>query len=115
MAERGISRANENRRIRQEALREYLEQRGLLQHVFDLAKKLEDLDQELDAVKVQRLGKVIDTQMKLINKYLPDLKSSEIDLNVNEESTLSEQERIERLSRYLGQKEPSGDRPDITH
>lgn len=72
----GISRANENKRIRQEALREQLSVGGHIQHVIDNAKKLQDLDEELDSLKIQRLKAAADIKMKLINKYLPDLKAS---------------------------------------
>lgn len=108
------STAAENRKIRQEALREQLQSRGLLQHVFVLLEKLQNFDEELDSIEVQRISKVIDTQMRLINKYLPDLKASEIDVTVNDR-TLSERERIERLSQLIGFRDSSADRPSPTH
>ncbi|MEL0255254.1 MAG: hypothetical protein VW930_04835, partial [Burkholderiaceae bacterium] len=40
----GVSRAQANRRMRQESLREYLQERGSLQHLFDLIEKVEALD-----------------------------------------------------------------------
>lgn len=70
--------ATRNRKIRQEALRDYLESRGLVQHVIDLADKIGDETIELDPNMVNRMKVSIDTRLKLINKYLPDLKSTEI-------------------------------------
>jgi len=78
MPAKGISRANENKRIRQEALREQLSNGGHIQHVIENARKLEDLDNDLDALKIQRLRASSEIKLKLINKYLPDLKAVEI-------------------------------------
>ena len=71
--------ARKNRAIRQESLRELLSQQGHEQHVLDLCEKLQDLENEkqLDSVEVQRLKIVIDTKIKLMNKYIPDLKAIE--------------------------------------
>jgi len=74
----GVSRAQQNRRIRQEALREQLANGGHLQHVIDLASKLADLDTNLEPNEVQRLKAAIDAKMKLVNKYLPELKATEL-------------------------------------
>lgn len=68
---------NKNRRIRQEALREQLQQQGHLQHVVELLEKIKDED-DIDNDKLSRYKVVIDTKLKLLNKYLPDLKSTEI-------------------------------------
>ena len=62
------------RRVRQAALREQLENGGHLQHVLDLCEKLEN-DPD---ISVPAISKVIDTKMRLIGKYLPDLKSMEL-------------------------------------
>jgi hypothetical protein len=70
--------ANKNRRIRQDALREQLANQGHVQHVIDITDKLSELDNELDSGKVQRLKAAADIKLKLINKYLPDLKATEI-------------------------------------
>lgn len=74
----GESRATANRRVRQEALRESLAARGLVQHVLDITDKLSNYENDLDSLMVQRLKAAADLQIKLINKYLPDLKSTEI-------------------------------------
>ena len=78
MAKSGESRAEANRRIRQEALREQLAAKGLIQHVLEISDKLADLDEELDSNQVNRLKSSADIKAKLINKYLPDLKAMEL-------------------------------------
>lgn len=78
MSERGISAADKNRRIRQEALREQLANKGLAQQVLEISEKLNDLDEELDANKIARLKAAADLKLKLVNKYLPDLKQTEL-------------------------------------
>ncbi len=75
---KGESRANANRAIRQEALRESLEAGGHIQHVLEICKDLDDLTVEMDSTAVQRKRAVIDTKLKLIGKYLPDTKSVEL-------------------------------------
>jgi hypothetical protein len=68
---------NKNRRIRQEALREQLAAQGHEQHVLELTAKLADESKDLDANMTNRLRIVIDTKLKLIDKYLPSLKAVE--------------------------------------
>lgn len=72
------TRAAKNRRIRQEALREQLSSQGHVQHIIDLVKKIGDEAGEIDKPMIDRYKIVIDTKLKLINKYLPDLKATEI-------------------------------------
>jgi hypothetical protein len=67
-----------SRAIRQEALRESLEAGGHIQHVLDICRDLNDLSIEMDSTAVQRKRAVIDTKMKIIGKYLPDIKSVEL-------------------------------------
>lgn len=51
-----------------------LEAGGHVQHVLDLCTKIEqNPDGPINALKV-----VIDTKLKLINKFLPDMKSVEL-------------------------------------
>ena len=78
MARKGESRAQANKAIRQEALREQLANQGHLQHVSEIAKKLIDLDEDIDSLQVTRLKSAADIKLKLINKYLPDLRSMEL-------------------------------------
>jgi len=72
------TRAQENRAIRQEALREQLAGQGHVQHVVDIATKLCDLDSHLDHLAVTRLKSAADIKMKLIGKYIGDVKAVEI-------------------------------------
>lgn len=74
----GSNRAEANRAIRQEALREQLANKGLVQQVIEVADKLAKLDEEMDAIKVARLRAANDARLALIKKYLPDLKQTEL-------------------------------------
>ena len=67
--------ANKNRAIRQQALREQLSKQGHVQHVIDIAEKLTDLENALDSTQVQRLKSAAEIKLKLIGKYLPELKA----------------------------------------
>lgn len=73
-----MTRAQSNRAIRQEALREQLTAGGHLQHVVDLAKQLAELDGKLDSTEVARLKAAAEIKLKLIGKFLPDVKSVEV-------------------------------------
>jgi len=73
----GVSRAAENKRIRQEALRDQLASQKHVEKVVDSIGKLEDLNTELEPNNANRLKAAIDSRLKLINKYLPDLKATE--------------------------------------
>ena len=74
----GATNAAKNRTIRQEALREQLSAQGHVQHIVDILNKLSDESQEIDPNMVGRYKVTVDTKLKLINKYLPDLKSTEL-------------------------------------
>ena len=75
MARSGESRAQANKRLRQDALRESLAKRGLVQDVLEKVEKIQDLRQDLDAHELNRLRTACDKQLALINKYLPDVKA----------------------------------------
>lgn len=83
MAGKGVTRAQENKAIRQEALRDQLSNQGHLQHIVELHKELHDLATDLDPVQVQRLRAVLDSKHKLLDKYLPTEKPSEIVASVD--------------------------------
>lgn len=80
--------ATRNRKAKQEALRDYLEGRGLVQHIFELLEKIEDESTDIDANLLARYKTGIDTRLKLVNKYLPDLKHSEVDHGIQEDNPL---------------------------
>jgi len=69
-----------NRKIRQDTLREYMQQRGSTQYLFDLIEKIEGLDPESDSFNgdLSKYKAAAELRYKLIGKYLPDLKSQEI-------------------------------------
>ena len=73
----GTTAANKNRAIRQEALREQLSNQGHVQHVVEMLNEIKDLQRDLDSNDLARYKVAIDTKLKLIGKYLPDLKSVE--------------------------------------
>jgi len=78
------TRANQNRKIRQEALREQLAEQCRMQHLFDNLKKIEQLDpnspsfrNELDKYKEANAQRI-----KLMGYYLPALKQTEIKASI---------------------------------
>ena len=73
----GTTAANTNRSVRKEALREQLSAQGPVQHVVDILDEIKDLRKDLDQQDLARYKVVLDTKLKLISKYLPDLKSVE--------------------------------------
>ena len=85
----GSSRATENKRIRQDALREYIQERGSVQYLFDLIEKAEQLDPsdpDFDK-KLAQMKVVFDQRQKMLDKYMPALKASEISLDANIKAT----------------------------
>lgn len=74
----GVSAANRNKKIRQEALREQLSNYGLVQQVLEISEKIGDLSQDFEKDKIDRLKIAADLKMKLVAKYLPDLKQTEL-------------------------------------
>lgn len=78
MSKDGITRAQANRAIRQEALRAQLENQGHIQHVSDLVDKIKNPDEVIDDHMLGRYKIAIDAKLRLVNKYLPDLKATEV-------------------------------------
>lgn len=86
------TRAQENRAIRQDSLREQLSQQKHIEKVVDNIGEIEKLDffqkgdnNEIDyklcqanKFRLDALKTANEQRLKLINKYLPDLKSTEI-------------------------------------
>jgi adenylosuccinate synthase len=76
---KGVGRANANKMIRQEALRQQLAAQGHLQHIIDLHSQLLDFkDDDMDAGKVQRIKIVMESKHKFVDKYLPTPKQIEL-------------------------------------
>lgn len=79
MAGSGESRANANRRIRQDALREQLAEQCRLQHIIDNIEKMENLaGVQIDSGDMLRIKTANEQRLKLLDKYLPSLKSVEM-------------------------------------
>ncbi len=78
--------AAKNKRIRQEAMREKLAAGGLVQQVLETAKKLHDGHLTLESSQIQALKAAAELRLKLVGKYLPDLKAIEIEGNVSNDS-----------------------------
>ena len=94
----GVVRREENRKIRQDALREQLSNKGLIQKVLDTVDKLEDPNIELDSTMVSRMSRATDARLRLISKYLPDLKATEhTDNSITSLSSLLQQ--VAQMSR----------------
>ena len=88
------TRANQNRKIRQDALREQLSNQKLVEKVIDSIKEIDELAsinikdyssaEEYNADVVAAKDKAnlikisIDSRMRLVSKYLPDLMSTDI-------------------------------------
>lgn len=89
MSGRGLSAADRNKKIRQEALRDQLSNQKLVEQVVDIAKKIGDLSYDLEKDKIDRLKIAADLNMKLVAKYLPDLRQSDIDIGVQEDNPLA--------------------------
>ena len=97
MPANGLSRADENRQIRQEALREQLANKGLIQKVIETTKELDGLSQD-ETWKVPQMKAAMDARLKLVSKYLPDLKAVEhTDNSITSLSSLLQQ--VAQMSR----------------
>ena len=68
---------NRNKAVRQEALREQLQAQGHVQYIVENITKIEDLTADIDHNEAQRLKAATELRLKLVNKYLPDLKAVE--------------------------------------
>ncbi len=104
MAGDSATAKNKNRRIRQEALREQLSAQGHEQHIIDLLTKLMDEATEYDSVMIKRFEVVINTKLKLMNKYIPDLKSTELtgEIQISDMTEMQIEDRIKALQIELG-------------
>jgi hypothetical protein len=67
-----------NRAARQEEMRNKIEASGYETHVHEVVKKLLDPTLEFDSIEVQRMKSAADLSIKMMSKFMPDLKSTEI-------------------------------------
>ena len=72
------TRAQLNRALRQAEMRSKIEASGYESHVHEVVKKLLDPEQEFDSIEVQRMKSAADLSIKMMAKFMPDLKSTEI-------------------------------------
>jgi predicted transcriptional regulator len=72
--------AQKNRAIRQEALRQWLSEKCTAQHLVENIRKIEELDPIADSFtnELNQLKVANEQRLKVLSKYLPDLKSAEI-------------------------------------
>jgi hypothetical protein len=70
--------AQKNKATRQEALRAQLAEQCRVQHILGNIEKLEDLDTQMDSNEISRIKGANEQRIKLLGKYLPDLKATEI-------------------------------------
>ena len=77
-SERGLTHKDRNRRIRKDALREQLSQKGLIQQTIEISRKLADRRIKMTRETAFRLKAAADIKLKLINKYLGDEKTIEL-------------------------------------
>lgn len=76
------TRGQSNRRVRQEALRQWLSEKCTAQHLIDNLEKIEGLDPASE-VFVNELNKykvANDQRLKVMNKYIPDLKQADLEV-----------------------------------
>lgn len=66
-----------NRQVRQEAIREQLANQQHLIHIVELLQRIADPNDEVANEMLPRWKVVIESKLKLVNKYLPDLKAIE--------------------------------------
>jgi len=112
MPSSGVTRKNENQRIRQENLRKQLAGQGHVQHLVDIANKLRDLDpkNELDSLAIQRLRGAADIHKGLVDKYLPTLKQvdSKVDMTIADVSDSELDARLDQIIAALPKSGVSG-------
>ena len=74
------TRAQKVRAVKQDELRAYIGERNRLEHLFDNIEKIEQLNPETDQYfdkKLQQLKVANEQRIRLLNKYLPDMKEEQ--------------------------------------
>jgi hypothetical protein len=66
------------RAMRQEQLRTYLSEKCRLEHVIDNIIKMEKEGASMESNELNAIKYATDARLKLINKYLPELKATEM-------------------------------------
>jgi len=95
------TKANINRRVRQDQLREWLSKKCTAQHLVDNLEKIEDLDPKAETFcnNLAKYKVANDQRLKILNKYLPDLKSEEVfdGLKIDKEVEEISDERLQAI------------------
>lgn len=75
-----------NRKLRQDNLREWLSEKCTAQHLVDNLIKIEELDETEETFQnsLNKLKVANEQRLKILNKYLPDLKSTELSMDNGE-------------------------------
>lgn len=109
MPSSGVTRANENRRLRQEALRDQLAAQGHEQHINEIIKKFKDPEEKIDADMFARLKEAGNKHLALLSKYLPDLKQTDSNINMDARVTDATDDEIDaRLAHYFAKATEGG-------
>ena len=72
--------AAKNRKVRQDALREMLSKKCTVEQVLNNVMKMETQGASMEGQELTALKYATDARLKLINKYLPELKASELSM-----------------------------------
>lgn len=103
------------RRNRQETLREYLSKQQLAHKVIKTCDELSDKDKKIEPEMVHRMKIAMDGRLKLINKYLPDLKFVEYNDGAEDESREQLEDRLKQLLSGGSGGNPEPDPADRVH
>lgn len=70
------------------------ETKGLLQKVIDTVEEIADLGKTMDQHELNRLKTANEQRLKMVNKYLPDLKAVEISGDEDSPLMITKVERV---------------------
>jgi len=107
------TRAQQNRFIRQEALRDQLEGQGHVQYLVEISEKLRELDAEsgkgLETLDIVRLKAAAEIHKGLVDKYLPSLKQSDSTITMDARVSDATDDEIDaRLAAHFAKAGESG-------
>ena len=103
------TRAQQNRFIRQEALREQLSAYKHEEKLVEIIEKLSEPSQEIDAEMVTRLRIAADKHLDLLHKYLPNLKQTDSTITMDARVSDATDDEIDaRLAAHFAKTGESG-------
>lgn len=100
-----MTTAAERKRVREEERREAIAASNTLTRITKLIEQLESIgasDENVHAAKVGALKGALDARLRLLNKYLPDLKSTEITGDDSRPLALSLSEQLRAIAGLSG-------------